>query len=1251
MKRKITKIGTLLASVALLFGATSWANAQSVTITFSPNADCTDFESKIDGEGANAVEASFTKGEKLGALVKVTDTKSRTDFVGMTVVEALSNPTNCADFKITVKDENYAFTITKVSYEAVKSGTDAKGKGHGIYQQIAADSKKFWEGHVKADDIHRNNYDDSDEQHKDDGARLGHEIEKSVTCANTCDVYLGPGDHIGATKIIGIREIKIEGTVVKRVKVAYIAANANVEGKHIHPVYDALASDAAFLTELVVKPEGDALNPADFEGKYDVVLLGGSAGGKSEQASSFPTLAAHIPLLNVTKAFAYGTSSTDRSGWGSGQSGIKSNLTNNYVKREKAYRTHPVFDGFDKDSIVVFADYATHTSWNSVMQGYPTLSTKAPAHTTLGTSGVSTQTSNSPLVNSVAEAWVKTEAGDSIPYMLVAHDNDIIVNSDSLTQLTADGARLYKNAIRYLDTATVRYIPPIIGACPDPTVTFKQVKSKEEGGNTESDTLRWVLNIDVEKVFKDMNKKEEEKVAPTVTVTIGDGAAHAYNAAKPDTLWKPCNVKVLVESNFYTETEKTVEFKNEGLRKLDAPTPQYTAVNENPDVDSRKVLTFEVKSVKLDGKDTIPTVMYSIDGTDNLKEFNKKAPDTLELQATVKVQAVLDLYLSSDVVTTEWKNPDVKQVDKPEISAVKKNVPGSVYTVTITCKTEGAVDIYYTTNGNEPTASSTKYSEPFEILAYDAVTVKAIAKKAASTDSEVAVEEIHDADAKPLATPAINVSGNSFTITGPEGADIYYLVGDGTPSDKDGLKYTAGTTITYEPGTYTVKAIAIEYGFANSEVATQELSLVGEATAIAIPHYKSTFRADGNDADPTQVQDPTSHDYTAGWYRWVCKKYDPETKNVTWEAGTNGQGPTEDRAIADKYITDAEWLDATAAYYDDQGSPRLHIFRSGDKKGGWHVFNNWSFWSGGNSRRIIAQNNISSNSENVSDGALYFLGSEAKVTAGPDSLFQGPFAVVINIGAGENFFNEKNTSKSAKMDVCLANEPQRPNEMLLSTVACGNGELVTDTIYYYGDQKVCVRLRTTSKELVLCEFEVLYKGAPLKDLEWTIDPEAGTTAADAKEVQRGLDKITITFNNPVTVTSKTVNMALLKADGSVDTDPNTRITGSVAQGEANEVVITLDTPIAAADGTKYLLNLPKETVEDAAGHKNSTISMYYVVKGGAAAIDEVSAAKEVVATYIYSISGAQMNTLAPGVNIVKKVYSDGTTTTEKVQVK
>ena len=76
--------------------------------------------------------------------------------------------------------------------------------------------------------------------------------------------------------------------------------------------------------------------------------------------------------------------------------------------------------------------------------------------------------------------------------------------------------------------------------------------------------------------------------------------------------------------------------------------------------------------------------------------------------------------------------PEPETVSAPEISPNGGTFKDS-QTVTITCDTEGAA-IYYTTDGSEPTTSSTLYSVPITLT--ETTTIKAIAVKDGMTDSE-----------------------------------------------------------------------------------------------------------------------------------------------------------------------------------------------------------------------------------------------------------------------------------------------------------------------------------------------------------------------------------------------------------------------------------------------------------------------------------------------------------------------------------
>ena len=143
--------------------------------------------------------------------------------------------------------------------------------------------------------------------------------------------------------------------------------------------------------------------------------------------------------------------------------------------------------------------------------------------------------------------------------------------------------------------------------------------------------------------------------------------------------------------------------------------------------------------------------------------------------------------------------------------------------VTITCATEDA-KIYYTTDGSEPTASSTEYTAAISVTA--AVTLKAIAVKSGMNNSAVASASytIKGTVATPvfsLASGAVD-SGTTVTITcSTEGVKIYYTT-DGTEPTASSTEYKAAISITEA---VTLKAIAVKDGMNDSTVASASYTI------------------------------------------------------------------------------------------------------------------------------------------------------------------------------------------------------------------------------------------------------------------------------------------------------------------------------------------------------------------------------------------------------------------------------------------
>jgi hypothetical protein len=153
---------------------------------------------------------------------------------------------------------------------------------------------------------------------------------------------------------------------------------------------------------------------------------------------------------------------------------------------------------------------------------------------------------------------------------------------------------------------------------------------------------------------------------------------------------------------------------------------------------------------------------------------------------------------------------------------------GSV-AVSLSTTTSGAT-IYYTTNGETPTASSTRYIEPFTLTG--SATVKAIAIASGFNNSEVASASFTDSSVPTAAIPTISPNGGSFSnpvqvslSTTTSGATIYYTT-NGTVPGTSSTQYTLPFTLT---GSATVKAIVVATGYNNSAVASAAFTVTASS--------------------------------------------------------------------------------------------------------------------------------------------------------------------------------------------------------------------------------------------------------------------------------------------------------------------------------------------------------------------------------------------------------------------------------------
>jgi uncharacterized repeat protein (TIGR03803 family) len=143
--------------------------------------------------------------------------------------------------------------------------------------------------------------------------------------------------------------------------------------------------------------------------------------------------------------------------------------------------------------------------------------------------------------------------------------------------------------------------------------------------------------------------------------------------------------------------------------------------------------------------------------------------------------------------------------------------------------------IYYTTNGDTPTTSSTQYTQPITVS--QSLTLKAIAVTTGNAQSAVAAASYtinEPVAATPVITPATGtyptVQAVTITDTTP-GAVIYYTT-DGTNPGTSSNQYTGPILVTIDE---TVKAMAVATNYFESAVASANYAIIGAPSALGAP--------------------------------------------------------------------------------------------------------------------------------------------------------------------------------------------------------------------------------------------------------------------------------------------------------------------------------------------------------------------------------------------------------------------------------
>lgn len=245
--------------------------------------------------------------------------------------------------------------------------------------------------------------------------------------------------------------------------------------------------------------------------------------------------------------------------------------------------------------------------------------------------------------------------------------------------------------------------------------------------------------------------------------------------------------------------------------------------------------TYTVESglqITLDCATTTATIRYTTNGDDPTSSSTAYTdPFNITQSCTLKARAFKANWTESDISSQVYALKAFAPTISPD--------PGtytavSGLSITLACTTTGAT-IRYTTDGTDPTASSSAYSAPFNIN--QNCTVKARAFKTNWTASDVSSQAYQLRVSTPLITPSggtfVEVEGHQVTFSCPTpDVTIRYTTNGADPTASSPAAPAGGITINQ---TTTVKARAFRTNWLDSAVDTSVITLQAMAPVTDTP--------------------------------------------------------------------------------------------------------------------------------------------------------------------------------------------------------------------------------------------------------------------------------------------------------------------------------------------------------------------------------------------------------------------------------
>lgn len=265
-----------------------------------------------------------------------------------------------------------------------------------------------------------------------------------------------------------------------------------------------------------------------------------------------------------------------------------------------------------------------------------------------------------------------------------------------------------------------------------------------------------------------------------------------------------------------TTTIKAIAVKDDKKSKIATATYNLKDKMATPTFSVEEGTYTEAQSVTISTTTEGATIYYTIDGTDPTTESNLYSEAiSITETTTLKAIAVKEGYFNSDIATAEYI---INKVKNPVFSHIEGSY-NYFFNVEITTETDGAT-IYYTTDGTDPTTTSSVYSTPIPVT--ETTTLKAIAVKGEIKSYTVTVKYTINKVKNPVFTSEGSEGEElDITITSSEGATIYYTT-DGSDPTINSNVYRDTIHITE---TTIFKAFATKEEMIPSDIVTQIYSI------------------------------------------------------------------------------------------------------------------------------------------------------------------------------------------------------------------------------------------------------------------------------------------------------------------------------------------------------------------------------------------------------------------------------------------